>query len=94
MTTLTSDKLAAWLMNGSLPARVPSEAEVLATEEFAAFTLRRVRYRSQADRSNTLLISLPKTTAHRVPLLLALHGHEAAWGEADAGAFRAGHASL
>ena len=85
--------LAACLMDGGLPARVPLEAEVLATEVYPSFTLRRVRYQTQPDRGNTLLLALPNDVHGRIPLLVALHGHEATWGEADAGAFtQAGHA--
>jgi hypothetical protein len=85
-------RLAARLMNGGLPASVPPAAEVLASDERQEFSLRRVRYRSQADRTNTLLLSLPRCAQGPAPLLVALHGHEAGWGEADAGAFAAGHA--
>ena len=83
--------LARWLMGGSIPERVPLTAQTLSTEDLPNFTLRRVQYRSQSDRTNTLLLSLPKkvTTA---PLLLALHGHEGPWGEADPKAFQPGHA--
>jgi hypothetical protein len=84
-------KLAAWLMGGRLPDRVPLAARTLATEDFPKFTLRRVEYRSRADRKGTLLLALPKGRV-KAPLLLALHGHEAAWGEADPRAFRSGHA--
>ena len=84
-------KLAGWLMNGRFPIRVPLDARTLGTEEFAKFTLRRVQYRSQMDRTNTLLLSLPKDVK-KAPLLLALHGHEAPWGEADPKAFHSGHA--
>lgn len=85
-------KLANRLMNGGLPASVPLSAEVEETEDNPLFTLRRVRYKTQTDRSNTLLLSMPKNKSGRVPLLIALHGHEATWGEADAGAFTHGHA--
>lgn len=71
-------KLAGWLMAGRLPNRVPLEARTLSTEDFPKFTLRKVQYRSQADRTNTLLLSLPKEVT-KAPLLLALHGHEAPW---------------
>jgi poly(3-hydroxybutyrate) depolymerase len=84
-------KLAGRLMNGGIPLRVPLSAEVLVTEDHPSFTLHRVRYQSQPDRSNTLLLSLPKNIPGQVPLLIALHGHEATWGEADAGAFTTGH---
>lgn len=86
------NQLAALLMAGGLPARVPLEAEILETEDRPFFTLRRVRYCSREDRSNTLLLALPKHVAGPAPLLVALHGHEAPWGEADAGAFTDGHA--
>ena len=85
-------QLANRLMNGGLPGRVPLAPEVLATEDRSSFTLRRVRYRTRADRFNTLLLALPKTATEPAPLLVALHGHEATWGKADAGAFTAPHA--
>ena len=85
-------RLAASLMDGGLPSRVPLTAEILEIEEHAAFTLRRVRYRTREDRENTLLLALPKNAIAPAPLLVALHGHEATWGEADAGAFTPGHA--
>ncbi len=83
--------LAERLMGGGLPPRVPVEARVTHTREWPAFTLREVRYRSRPDRENTLLLSLPRNVA-RAPLLLALHGHEAPWGQADPEAYRMGHA--
>jgi len=79
--------LASLLMQGGLPARVPLTAEVVESVDYPTFTLRRVRYLTQADRTNTLLLSLPRNVSGPVPLLLALHGHEASWGEADASAF-------
>ncbi len=82
--------LAATLMNGGLPDRVPLETTVLNEEAHPHFNLRRIEYRSQPDRINTALISLPRELGP-APLLLALHGHEATWGEADAGAYAAGH---
>ena len=82
--------LAEWLMGGGLPERVAVEPEIISNEDYGRFTLERVRYRTRPNRANTLLLALPKVGA-RVPLLLALHGHEATWGEADAGAFREGH---
>jgi hypothetical protein len=85
------NKLTSRLMNGGLPPRVPLAAEVVETLDHQNFTLRRVRYQTQPDRSNTLLLSLPKNISGRVPLLIALHGHEATWGEADSGAFAPGH---
>lgn len=84
------NKLACRLMKGGLPERVPLDARVLETEDHPSFTLYRVRYQTQSDRSNTLLISLPKNISGRVPLLIALHGHEATWGEADTAAFTKG----
>ena len=86
------NKLADRLMNGGLPEQVPLAAEAIESEDHPVFTLRRVRYQTRPDRSNTLLLSLPKNVSGRVPLLIALHGHEASWGEADSGAFTPGHA--
>jgi dienelactone hydrolase len=86
------NKLISRLMNGVLPARVPLEAKVLTTEDHPLFSLQKIRYKSLPDRSNTLLLSLPKNVSSQVPLLIALHGHEAKWGEADSGAFTSGHA--
>lgn len=85
------ERLTKWLMGGSQPQRVAPQARVVQTWDYPRFTLRKVEYRSQKDRGNTLLLSLPKGMS-KAPLLLALHGHEAAWGEADANAYRAGHA--
>jgi dienelactone hydrolase len=85
------DKLAGRLMNGSLPSRVPLSAKVINTEDRPLFTLRRVRYQTQPDRGNTLLLSLPKNVSGRVPLMIALHGHETTWGVADSSAFTMGH---
>ena len=84
-------QLTARLMDGGLlPPRLPYEAAITETKDYPKFTLRRVTYRTQPDRTNTLLLALPKDAA-LAPLLLALHGHEATWGQADAGAFTAGH---
>jgi len=73
--------LAGLLMGGGLPKRVPTDASVLAATEYPKFTLRRVEYRSHADRTNVLLLSLPRGVPG-APLLVALHGHEAEWGAA------------
>ena len=83
------EKLAAWLMGGGLLARVPLEARLIKTQEFPKFALRRIEYRSQKDRKNTLLISLPKGV-HQAPVLLALHGHEAPWGQANVESYSIG----
>ena len=84
-------KLAALLMGGGLPVRVALDARVIESKEYPRFTLRRVEYRSGPDRTNVLLLSLPKETT-KAPLLLALHGHEAAWGGVDPKAYEPGHA--
>ena len=84
--------LAAALMGGSLPQRVPLEAREIETKDFPTFTLRRVEYRSRTDRKNVLLLSLPKNNkSEKAPLLLGIHGHEAPWGKADEAAYRMGH---
>ena len=84
-------KLAALLMGGGLPKRVPLDARVVETKDYEKFTLRRIKYQSRPGRDNFLLLSLPKGKS-KVPLLLALHGHEAPWGEADENAYSKGHA--
>ena len=83
-------KLAEWLMGGGWPERVPLETQVFDTRDYAQFSLRRVQYRTQTDRTNILLLSIPKGV-QRAPLMLALHGHEACWGKADEVAFEMGH---
>ena len=84
-------RLAGRLMNGGLPVREPMEAQTLEAIYHPLFTLSRVRYRTMRDRTNTYLLSMPVSVKEPLPLLLALHGHEAAWGEADAAAFTPGH---
>ena len=84
-------KLAALLMDGDLPERVPLDARATESKDYPKFTLRRVEYRSGPDRTNVLLLSLPKGTT-KAPLLLALHGHEATWGGVDPKAYEPGHA--
>jgi dienelactone hydrolase len=78
-------------MNGGFPAKVQPEAEVMEIFDHPSFTLRKIRYRTQPDRINTLLLSLPRNLSGRMPLLIALHGHESTWGEADTSAFTQGH---
>ena len=85
-------ELAGLLMDGCLPKSIPLDAEVIETRDYPRFTLRRVRYRSQADRTNVLLLSLPRGV-EKAPLLLALHGHEAPWGEADERAYTRGQSA-
>ena len=84
-------KLAAILMGGGLPQRVPLEVKILETKEYPKFTLRRIEYRSQSDRVNVALLSLPKGV-EKAPLLVALHGHENDWGEAAEKAYTPGNA--
>lgn len=83
--------LAAWLMGGKIPERVPLSARVTATGDWGRFVLRTITYQTLADRSCTALLALPKGV-EKAPLLLALHGHEAPWGAAVPEAFRPGHA--
>jgi len=83
--------LAGWLMGGPLPQRVPLEPTVTETKVYPAFTLYRVEYHSQHDRTNVALLSLPHGVP-KAPLLLALHGHENGWGEASESAYTMGNA--
>lgn len=85
--------LTRTLVGSELPKRVPLEPRVIETKDHPKFALQRVEYRTLADRTNVLLLSLPKSIdpGTSVPLLLALHGHEADWGKADEGAYHVGH---
>ncbi len=83
-------RLAGWLMGGAMPGAVDPQAAFAHHSDHEAFTLHNVAYRSRADRACKALLSVPKGAAAS-PLLLALHGHEATWGQADAGAFTMGH---
>ena len=82
-------KLTHWLM-GPEPARVDPQPALAHHSNHPEFTLHWVQYRSHADRTCKALLSLPRGVSH-APLLVALHGHEATWGAADAGAFAPGH---
>jgi len=86
------EKLLKRLMNGEIPQHVPISADVVSIENRRSFILRSVIYESQPDRKNELLLALPANPAGPVPLLVALHGHEAPWGKADTAAFTPGHA--
>ena len=83
-------ELASLLMAGGLPPRVPPDPKVIETREYPEFALRRIECRSQADRTNVALLSLPKGVA-RAPLLVALHGHENEWGGAAEQAYLPGN---
>ena len=84
-------KLAAWLMGGGWPRRVAVEPHVLEIKEYPKFTLQRVKYRSQANRTSELLLSRPAGVT-AAPLLVALHGHENEWGHAAEAAYTLGQA--
>lgn len=86
------EKLMERLMNREIPPHVPISADVVSIEDRKSFLLRRVIYKSQPDRKNELLLSLPANPIGPVPLLVALHGHESPWGKADTAAFTPGHA--
>jgi hypothetical protein len=82
--------LWGWLMGGKQPKRRPLAPELVRLEQRDKFDLWQVTYRTRADRTNKALLAVPHGT-RRAPALLALHGHEAMWGEADIGAFAPGH---
>lgn len=84
------DSLAGILMGGVLPDKVPGDIEIEIEIEYENFWLYSFSYQSLADRRNKALLSIPKNT-EKVPLLVALHGHETTWGIADSGTFRMGH---
>jgi len=78
------------LMSGEFLPRVELATRQLETKDFPDFVLHRIEYKSQIDRRNVMLVSLPKNVL-KAPVLLSLHGHEATWGSADEQAFKAGH---
>lgn len=94
-----AEKLTRTLTGGSWPERCLRQPQLVTSQSFPEFTLHWVTYYPTATRENSLLLSLPHASATtgatsadaRVPLLLALHGHEAPWGEADDKAFTMGH---
>lgn len=79
-------KLVRLLMGGNPPRRLPLAPGVKIIMQDRLFILRRVRYRSRPGRVNELLLALPNGIA-KAPLLLALHGHEAGWGQAVEAAY-------
>ena len=83
--------LAKACFRGPLPERPPLAARVISTKEYPTFVLRRVEIESVPGRTHALLLSLPRGPAP-APLLLALHGHEADWGQAVEAAYSFGHA--
>lgn len=85
-------KLWSWLMPRGLKRARARRAEWAPIKECDGFTISRLTYRSRPGREVKALVSLPEPRPDSaVPLLLALHGHEATWGEADIGAFEPGH---
>jgi len=85
-------KLWSWLMPRGLKKARVRTGEWTRIEERDGFAISRLTYRSRPDRQVKALVSLPEPLPESsVPLLLALHGHEATWGEADLGAFEPGH---
>ena len=84
------DSLAGILMGGGLPDMVPGDIVIEFELEYENFWLYALSYQSLADRRNKALLSIPKNM-EKVPLLVALHGHETTWGIADSAAYRMGH---
>lgn len=84
------DSLAGLLMGGRLPDRVPRDIRVEFEKVYDNFKLYFISYQSLEDRRVKALLSIPKNM-EKVPLLVALHGHETKWGVADSAAFRMGH---
>lgn len=81
------------LMPGGIPEATNPAPTVEEEKEFPGFIVRRVRFFSREDREASFLLSLPRDAPAgvKLPLLVGIHGHEATWGEADIGAFTAGH---
>lgn len=83
-------RLTQAIAGGNWPRRMPERSEIIKREERDGFSLSHMRYWSQTDRQTSLLLSQP-TGAARAPLLVAIHGHEAAWGGVEPDAFEIGH---
>jgi len=62
-----------------------AKRQTLSTEDLPNFTLRRVQYRSQSDRTNTLLLSLPKKVCDRPLAVGPPRARGTLGGGADAG---------
>jgi len=88
--TRYQDSMARTLMGGGLPDKVPLDVIIEFEKEYEHFRLYFLSYQSLEDRRNKALLSIPKNL-EKVPLLVALHGHETTWGIADSAAFRMGH---
>jgi dienelactone hydrolase len=87
------ERLWNWLMPRPRPRRPSRLIRSAILETHAEFEVHQIVYRSRPRREVTALLALPRSRGRsRSPLLLALHGHEATWGQADLGAFRPGHA--
>ena len=84
------DSLAGKLMGGGLPDQMPADVVIEFEKEYENFHLYFFSYQSLEDRRNKALLSIPKNI-EKVPLLVALHGHETTWGMADSAAFGMGH---
>jgi hypothetical protein len=84
------DSLAVKLMGGGLPGTVPPDVIIEYEIDYENFRLYLFSYQSMEDRHNKALLSIPKNI-EKVPLLVALHGHETSWGMADSAAYRMGH---
>ena len=63
-------KLTEWLMREGWPERISLKSQVLATRDYTQFSLQRVQYCSQRDRTNIFLLSIPKEV-QRIPPMLA-----------------------
>lgn len=85
-------KLSAWLMGGARPAAVAPETRWEPLPGPSNFHLERLRYTSRPGRTVEALLALPREArAKPSPIILALHGHEATWGQAVREAFQPGH---
>ena len=84
-------KLRGWLLGEHMPVSTGTNARLLGEETRAGLPLQRYAYASASGYDSTFLFCNPGDTAEKKPLLVCLHGHEATWGDADAGAFEPGH---
>jgi len=83
-------KLESWLMACPVSQGTKSVPKTIERYDMGPFDVERIRYMSRPGRVTEALLSMP-VNGGRVPLLVALHGHEATWGAAVIDAFKPGH---
>jgi dienelactone hydrolase len=83
-------QLATAVLGGQMPVRVPLDVKETNAEHRTTYDIIRVTYRSTETRTNYALVAVPKGGGKK-PAIVALHGHESTWGQADLSAFSKGN---